>query len=146
MTKRNLSFHILKTIILSSFMTVTMAALARNSPKSDNPLKVKIDSLKVTMLAFLQSRPAVYTKTEVEQCANILYEYVDSMQTCVDKDAGLNIVKNSIIALNELNAKCGFQLIESEERDQIVDIIITACSQKGFCSKEGDITEEWRQW
>jgi len=37
-------------------------------------------------------------------------------------------------------------MIETEQREDLAEIIILAGNLKGFNSKDEDITEEWRDW
>ena len=58
----------------------------------------------------------------------------------------IGFVKMTVLRLNKLNEKCDFQLIETGEREQIAEIIISAGNLKGYNSLDDDITEEWREW
>ena len=54
--------------------------------------------------------------------------------------------KKTVILLNEINEKCEYELIETEQREDIAEIIILSGSLKGFNTRDDDITEEWREW
>lgn len=58
----------------------------------------------------------------------------------------MKIVKSTIEKLNILNGKCEGSLIETTEREQICEIIISASAKKGYNTIEEDITEAWREW
>lgn len=58
----------------------------------------------------------------------------------------MKIVKKTVLALNALNEKCEYELIETEQREDIAEIIILAGYLKGFNDRDDDITEEWREW
>jgi hypothetical protein len=55
------------------------------------------------------------------------------------------IVKSTVLKLNALNEKCDLSLIETNEREQITEIIIASHKMK-YNSLNEDITEEWREW
>jgi hypothetical protein len=48
--------------------------------------------------------------------------------------------------LNDLNAGCDHNLIETDQREDIAEIIIIAGNDKGYNELTEDITEEWREW
>jgi hypothetical protein len=56
------------------------------------------------------------------------------------------IVKSTVLKLNALNEKCDLSLIETNEREQITEIIILASHKMKYNSLNEDITEEWREW
>jgi hypothetical protein len=62
------------------------------------------------------------------------------------KEDGMQIVKITVLKLNELNKNSGWELIETEEREAIAAIIIAVGHNKGYNSMAEDITEEWREW
>jgi len=106
----------------------------------------QIETLKKSMTEYINSAHPSYTEKDVEQCENILTEYIQSINKTSNKEEGLQVVKMTVIKLNELNEKCDFQLIETGEREQIAEIIISTGSLKGYNSLNEDITEEWREW
>ncbi|WP_437920031.1 hypothetical protein [Sphingobacterium sp. LRF_L2] len=87
-----------------------------------------------------------YTQRDVDQCMGILKEYLQKMAATNAKDEGNEVVQSAVISLNQLNEKCDYELIETSEREQIADIIISAAADKGYTTLEEDITEEWREW
>ena len=54
-------------------------------------------------------------------------------------------VKDTILALNALNETCEHSLIETDQREEICDLIIKAALSVGVGNGD-DITEEWRDW
>ena len=102
--------------------------------------------LKKSMLEYLEMAKPSYTKNDVNECENILNEYLAEIANSKSKDEGMKIVKNTVERLNTLNEKCDFQLIETSEREQIAEIIILASSKKGYNKPKEDITESWREW
>ena len=55
-------------------------------------------------------------------------------------------VKEVVIALNKLNAKTDYSIIETMEREAIWEIIQTSAVECGLSNPSDDITEEWREW
>ena len=55
-------------------------------------------------------------------------------------------VKKLVLALNKLNEKTDYCLLETEERESIWEIIQNSAVECGLTNPEDDITEEWREW
>ena len=62
------------------------------------------------------------------------------------KEESLSLVKITVEALNELNESTEFQLIETDQREDICEIIIRGRHLRGYNDMEDDITGEWREW
>jgi hypothetical protein len=45
-----------------------------------------------------------------------------------------------------LNATCEYDLIETDQREDICAFIIRAGALAGFNEADEDVTEEWREW
>jgi len=50
------------------------------------------------------------------------------------------------VKLNDLNKKAGYELIETDQREDICKFLIRAGELLGFNGPNEDITEEWRDW
>lgn len=107
-----------------------------------NPIK----KLEEGMIGYMKDAGYPYTKRDVNDCINILVEYVNDMEQTKSKEEGMLLVKKSVLALNELNSKCGGGLIETGERDQIGEIMIGASADMGYNTMDEDVTWEWREW
>lgn len=107
---------------------------------------LRVGLLKESMISYMEDANPSYTEKDVEQCNVILKTYLKEIAQTESKEAGIEVVKGTIIQLNELNKKCDFELIETSERELIAEIIILASSKKGYNSQEEDITEKWREW
>jgi|GEM_PF-569654 len=57
----------------------------------------------------------------------------------------LQSIKEYVQSLNELNEKCSYELIETDQREQIVDMILESSKAKGY-EFDYDITEKYREW
>lgn len=118
-----------------------------NKNSLDKPNKEnKISLLKQSMFEYMEIAQPSYTKTDVEECVNILNKYRSDLANSTSKDEGMKIVQNTIESLNRLNEKCNFELIETSEREQIAEIIISESVKKGYSKADEDITEDWREW
>ena len=62
-----------------------------------------------------------------------------------NKEIIMGQVKETVLALNVLNEKCEYELIETDQREDICKFIITAVNVAGLKTDE-DVTEEWREW
>ncbi|WP_265427062.1 hypothetical protein [Chryseobacterium sp. YIM B08800] len=113
-----------------------------DKPNEEN----KISLLKQSMFEYIEIAQPSYTKTDVEECVNILNKYRSDLANSTSKDEGMKIVQNTIESLNRLNEKCNFELIETSEREQIAEIIISESVKKGYSKADEDITEDWREW
>lgn len=146
-------------IIFTLLLTVIFLSCTSNSNGKNNQQKTEImnkteyekqiqqiENLKKSMIEYMKSAHPSYTEKDVEQCENILTEYIQSIDKTNNKKDGLQVVKMTVIKLNELNEKCDFQLIETGEREQIAEIIISTGNLKGYNTLNEDITEEWREW
>lgn len=106
----------------------------------------QLKDLEKGMVSYMKWSQPNYTQSEVDQCIDILKEYLHKIPKSKSHDEGMEIVKSTVLALNKLNQKCDTQLIETGQRDQIANIIISAATDKGYTTMDGDITEEWREW
>lgn len=94
---------------------------------------------------------AGYTSEDVEECGAILDEYIDTLIALGDEADNRSIrrcVQQVVENLNRLNERCDYQLIETEQREEMVPYIIQAAEQAGLSigRDEYDITEQWREW
>ena len=94
----------------------------------------------------IDSGTASYSILDVKNCIKIIDGFLIDLSPITDIEEALKIVENSILKLNDLNAKCNGGLIETSEREKIVEIIIFSGYLKGLNTREEDITEEWREW
>ena len=115
-------------------------------PKEYQDLLINIETLKTGMITYMNEANPEYTEKDVNQCVLILQSYILEIAKSKSKKDGIEIIKSKIQELNELNKKCGDQLIETGEREQIAEIIILAGYKKGYNQKDEDVTEEWREW
>lgn len=91
-----------------------------------------------------------YTQAEIDECGRILDDLLSSLEEV--KGAGhdeaiLKVVHATIERLNELNERSDCALIETEQREDLCELINTSARQAGLkAAPAEDITEEWREW
>jgi hypothetical protein len=90
-----------------------------------------------------------YTEEGVNKCAQILMGYLATVFEPSAHGSTKEImaaVKKAVLELNDLNEECEYGLIETDQREGICELIISAAAEAGLQSEESDITEEWREW
>jgi hypothetical protein len=55
-------------------------------------------------------------------------------------------MKKIVLALNKLNEKCEYSLLETDEREMICDIINKSAKKAGIEEADEDLTAEYREW
>lgn len=105
-----------------------------------------IIDLKKNMEDYMKDANPSYSQNDINECISLLSEYTVNMFNTASKDEAMKIVKLTVLKLNDINEKCDFSLIETNEREQIAEIIILAGNEKGYNEADEDITEEWREW
>lgn len=92
---------------------------------------------------------AGYEQDHVDQCAKIIDDlFVNLTNAANSKKVGiiLKAVKEAVLKLNELNENCDYSLIETDQREDLCELINAAAIDAGLDSDDNDITEEWREW
>jgi hypothetical protein len=91
---------------------------------------------------------AGYSQAEIDQCAVILDTYFAALAAIDHPGNARQIMaatERAVLALNELNDRCDGCMIETDQREQLCDILIAAAKNAGLDSDD-DITEAWREW
>lgn len=87
-----------------------------------------------------------YGINDIERCRDILQRYIALLQ--YNKNDELKIIadiKTVVIELNELNEELDYALIETDQREDLCEFILAAAAEAGL-TRQGDITEKWREW
>lgn len=89
-----------------------------------------------------------YSPRHIRKCKKILQIYLNHLgkMTAPTDGAIMTEVEKTVLALNRLNKKTGYALIETDEREAIAEFIQTVAVAFGLQEPDGDITEEWREW
>ena len=114
-----------------------------NKVKTINELKI---DLRKSMIDYIKTGNANYNEKDVKKYISIIDKFLIDIKNSKSKEDGLLIVKNTVLQLNNINKKTNFSLIETMERENIAEIINLAGYEKGYNSKDEDITEQWREW
>jgi hypothetical protein len=104
------------------------------------------ESLKTGMIEYIQPGETEYNEKDVEKCMKLIDTFLTELTQTETKENGMKFVEKVVLKLNELNEKCEYELIETDQREQLAEIINLAGNLKGYSKKEEDITEEWREW
>lgn len=88
-----------------------------------------------------------YTLKHIDRCAAITNAFLKeiSSRPKPTTEQALAIVKQTVLKLNKLNASCDETLIETDQREDLCQLIKLAIVNAGF-RVNGDITESWREW
>lgn len=110
-------------------------------------MKNLLKSIQYDMLDFIEGEDVPdYTAADVTACITLLLEFMteieDETQT---QESVRNHVRELVLALNDLNAKCDECLIETDQREDICQFISKVITNANV-EFSGDITEEWRHW
>jgi hypothetical protein len=90
---------------------------------------------------------AGYGDGEIDECERIIDRFLDAMIAAQsDRATARAAIKQAVLALNALNARCGYNLIETDQRDGLCELILGAAAQAGAVQREEDVTEQWREW
>ena len=109
-------------------------------------IKKTIESLKIGMIEYIEPGETEYTEKDVEKCMKLIDTFLTELEQTENKENGMKVVQKIVLKLNELNEKCEHELIETDQREQLAEIINLAGNLKGYNEKDEDITEEWREW
>jgi hypothetical protein len=90
---------------------------------------------------------AGYSGADIGECGRILDAYLARIAATPPgyEEGVMAAVQETVLALNVLNERCGCHLIETDQREQIGELINRAAAEAGVGSGE-DLTETWREW
>ncbi|MGO1068296.1 hypothetical protein [Lysobacter sp. CA199] len=92
---------------------------------------------------------AGYNVGDIDECERIIDRFLDAARAAAesgDRTAAHASVRRIVLALNALNARCGYNLIETDQREGLCELILSAAADAGAIAGEEDITETWREW
>ena len=89
-----------------------------------------------------------FTQKDIAKCETLILEYLVALESIIEPTNKeiMKHVKKLVLALNKLNEKTDYCLLETEERESIWEIIQNSAVECGLTNPEDDITEEWREW
>ncbi|MBP3666320.1 MAG: hypothetical protein J6K29_04635 [Clostridia bacterium] len=95
-----------------------------------------------------------YNETHIQKCADLLDGFAAEL-AALDAPVGakrdkkiMAAVKKLVLALNKLNEKTDYEMLETDERDNICVLIRDAAVQAGLTEipEDDDVTGEWREF
>lgn len=86
-----------------------------------------------------------YPLEKVDECGRIIDDFLAAVRGAQGEAAILSEVEKTVNALNELNDECEGVLIETDQREELCELILGAAQAAGLQTSE-DITERWREW
>jgi len=89
--------------------------------------------------------PAGYSEEAILAFQNIMQEFLKGIAKLQSIDEIISITKETVLKLNHLNATVGGELIETEQRENIVTLILDVIESVGV-EIQDDITLKWREW
>lgn len=90
-----------------------------------------------------------YKKSDVAACGKLLRSFVEKVTDAENPETVKALVKAVVLKLNDLNEKCNSSLIETDQREVLVELINEVAADAGYESEDPDsedVTEEWREW
>lgn len=102
--------------------------------------------IKTSMLDYMNDADVNYTEEDIEECITILNDHLDGLEKIKTKSEAKKLVEETVLDLNDLNDDCDGDLIETDQRENICEIIIYGGFLMGFNDEDEDVTEEWREW
>ncbi|CAN5853161.1 hypothetical protein BH11MYX3_BH11MYX3_04480 [soil metagenome] len=98
------------------------------------------------MREYMQDTEVAYDENDIARCDALLAKFLEEISAAPDRTSGLQLVKQTVLALNELNDRCDGELIETDQREDICALLARAGHLRGFNDADEDTTEEWREW
>ena len=97
---------------------------------------------------FDENEECPFSKEDVAKCEKILSDYLESLAALSNptNEEIMDYVQRAVLALNQLNEDTDYSMIETEERENIWELIQTSAEECGLQDPTDDITEEWREW
>jgi len=88
-----------------------------------------------------------YTQLDVNACSQIVDAYLRSIANdgTSNKTAIMDAIQFAVEELNKLNESCDGCLIETDQREDLCELILVAAKKVGL-ETDDDVTEEWREW
>jgi hypothetical protein len=104
------------------------------------------NTVRAGMIEYIEPGETAYTLVHVNTCMNLIDDFLIAISNTDSKKSGMTHVKKVVLALNELNESCDHELIETDQRELLADIIILAGYLKGYNKRTEDTTEDFREW
>ena len=87
---------------------------------------------------------APYTRADIDECMRIVDTYLVEVRRTPPTGL-IPLVRDAVLRLNALNDRCEGALIETDQREDLCQILLVAARSAGM-KEQGDVTEPWREW
>lgn len=114
--------------------------------KDNQKIKAAKVWIRSSMMDYMTSTDVSYTEEDVDECIEILNDHLDDLEKVKSKSEAMKLVEKTVLDLNDLNADCDGELIETDQRENICEVIIQSGFLMGYNAEDDDVTEEWREW
>ena len=114
--------------------------------KDNQKIKAAKVWLRSSMMDYMTDADVNYTEEDVDDCIAILDDHLDALEKVKTKSEALQLVKKTVLELNDLNDDCDGELIETDQRENLCEVIIYGGFLMGYNQEDDDVTEEWREW
>lgn len=108
------------------------------------------ETIVTPMLVYMEEcgEECEFKKKDVTKCEKLVLNYLTSLSRLKKPDDVkiMERVKKLVLALNKLNVRTEYSLIETCEREALWKIIQDAAIASGLKEEYDDVTEEWREW
>ncbi|RNA61784.1 hypothetical protein D1631_07485 [Chryseobacterium nematophagum] len=112
----------------------------------DKEIDNLISKVKISMENYMKEAQPPYSQKDIDECTSLLTDYTTNIFKTHSKEETMSIVKTTVLNLNTLNDRCNLSLIETDEREKIVEIMNLVSHKMEYSSADEDITEEWREF
>ena len=112
-------------------------------------LSTKVIGGMISYMGFFdEDEECPFTKEDVAKCEKILSNYLESLNALANPTNTeiMDCVQKTVLALNQLNEDTDYSMIETDERENICELIQSSAVACGLQNPADDITEEWREW
>lgn len=113
--------------------------------------KTELNEIKARLfegiIDFKKTADVSYSYFDIFRLKRILGKYYRAMAKLKDKNLFKEPVKKAVLQINSLNEKTDYEMIETDQREDICAFIIGTALFFNFISNpDDDITGEWREW
>lgn len=103
--------------------------------------------LQTGMLDYLQEGDAAYTAADVAKCMGFLHTFLLQLgEAKEDTSQAMELMVKLIGELNQLNEAVEHEMIETDQREDLAEMINEAMKLMGHNPQDEDLTEDHRDW
>ena len=89
-----------------------------------------------------------YSKKDVKTCDKLIQKFIKDLEqlSSASMETVQPVVKDFVLSLNNLNDKCAYNLIETDQREMLCELVFLSVKDTIGDFGDIDLTEEWRDW